>query len=73
MKHKSYLTALTVSTAASVGSAYAANTAKHDAIDFGMAKISMTQAITAAAQHAGGKAARAEYEQHKDKRCTTLK
>lgn len=45
--------------------AYAAKTMENDAMAINQAKISMTQAITAAEQHANGKASRAEYEQTK--------
>ena len=45
--------------------AYAAKTMENDAMDITKAKVTMVQAITAAEQHANGKAARAEYEQTK--------
>lgn len=44
---------------------YAAKTMENDAAGIDQAKISMTQAVTAAEQHASGKAARAEFEQAK--------
>lgn len=51
---------------ASVGAmAYAAKTMENDAMAIAKAKIPMPQAVTVAEQHAGGKAARAEYEQTK--------
>ena len=45
--------------------AYAASTMENDAAAITQAKIPMTQAITVAEQHVGGKAARAEYEKTK--------
>jgi uncharacterized membrane protein YkoI len=42
--------------------AYAAKAAENDAMAIGKAKISLTQAIAAAEQHANGKAVRAEFE-----------
>ena len=51
---------------ATVGAAaYAANTVENDAAAVANAKIPMTQAITVAEQHAGGKASKAEYEHTK--------
>ena len=51
--------------AAAGGIAYASKGIENDAFSIASAKISMTQAIAAAEQHANGKAARAEYEQTK--------
>ena len=45
--------------------AYAAKTMENDALYITNAKVSMVQAVTAAEQHANGRAARAEYEQTK--------
>ena len=51
---------------ASAGAAaYAANTVENDAAAIANAKIPMTQAITVAEQHAGGKASKAEWEKTK--------
>lgn len=51
---------------ASVGAAaYAANAVENDAAAIAQAKIPLTQAITVAEQHAGGKASKAEYEKTK--------
>jgi uncharacterized membrane protein YkoI len=44
---------------------YAANTTENDAGAIGKAQISLSQAVTAAEQHANGKAARAEFEHSK--------
>lgn len=56
--------ALIVSVLASVSAvAYAAKAIENDALSITKAKVPMAQAITAAEQHANGKAARAEYEQ----------
>ena len=44
---------------------YAAKGAENDANSIDQAKISISQAITAAELHAGGKAARAEFERAK--------
>ena len=47
---------------ATLGGAYAASTTQNDALGVAEAGISLTQAVTAAEQHVGGKASRAEYE-----------
>lgn len=65
MKRKSHLTVLAVLSMAAIGSAQAAKVAENDALAVTSAKINMLQAITAAEQHVGGKASRAEYERHK--------
>lgn len=52
--------------ATAISNAYAANSTENDALAIEAAKISMTQAVTTAEQHVGGKTARAEYERHKD-------
>lgn len=65
MKRKFYLAALAALSATAIGSAYAAKFVENDALAIAGAKISMTQAVTAAEQHVGGKASRAEYEEHK--------
>lgn len=65
MKRKIYMAALAALTATAIGSAYAAKPVENDALAITGAKIGMTQAVTAAEQHVGGKASRAEYERHK--------
>ncbi len=65
MKRKIYLAALAALTAITIGTAYAAKSSENDALAITGAKISLTQAVTAAEQHVGGKASRAEYEHHK--------
>jgi uncharacterized membrane protein YkoI len=66
MKRKLYSTLLAGLVAIAVGGAYAAQSAKeNDALAIASAKIDLTQAIAAAEQHIGGKAARAEYERSK--------
>lgn len=65
MKRKIYLAALATLTASAIGGAYAAKSTENDALAITGAKIGMTQAVTAAEQHVGGKASRAEYERHK--------
>lgn len=65
MKRKFYLTALAALSAATISSAYAAKSAENDALAVATAKVSLTQAVTAAEQHVGGKASRAEYEHRK--------
>lgn len=65
MKRNIYLAALAALSAAAIGSTYAAKSADNDALAITSAKIDMTQAVTAAEQHVGGKASRAEYERHK--------
>jgi len=65
MKRKTYLGALAaLSTVAIIGSAYGAKLAENDALAISAAKINLGQAVTAAEQHVGGKASRAEYERH---------
>ena len=65
MKRNFYLAALAALSATAIGSVYAAKSAENDAMAIAGAKIAMTQAVTAAEQHVGGKASRAEYERHK--------
>jgi uncharacterized membrane protein YkoI len=65
MKSKFYLAALVALSASAIGSVYAAKSTENDALAIATAKIGLTQAVTAAEQHVGGKASRAEYEQHK--------
>jgi uncharacterized membrane protein YkoI len=52
-------------TAIAVGSVYAAKSSENDALALASAKIGLAQVVTAAEQHVGGKAAKAEYEEHK--------
>ncbi len=66
MRQKIYAAAFVSLTAIAIGSAaYAAKSAENDALDRSGATIGLTQAITAAEQHVGGKASKAEYERHK--------
>ena len=65
MKRKFHLAVLGALAAAAVGSAYAARSADNDALAIAGAQIGMTQAVSAAEQHVGGRASRAEYERHK--------
>jgi uncharacterized membrane protein YkoI len=65
MKRKIYIAALAALTATAIGTAYASKSAENDALAITGAKIGMTQAVTAAEQHVGGKASHAEYERHK--------
>ncbi|QIK38703.1 PepSY domain-containing protein [Caldichromatium japonicum] len=65
MKRNIYLTALAALSATAIGSAYAAKAMENDALAIEAAKIGLTQAVTAAEQHVGGKASRAELEKHK--------
>ena len=65
MKRKFQLAALAALSAALIGSAYAAKAEDNDAMAIANAKIDLTQAVSAAEQHVGGKASRAEYERHK--------
>lgn len=65
MKRKFRNAALAALSAAVIGSAYASKLQENDALTVTSAKISMIQAVTAAEQHVGGKASRAEYERHK--------
>ncbi|MFZ6813394.1 PepSY domain-containing protein [Undibacterium sp. Rencai35W] len=58
--------AVTVLTTVSLGTfAYANKGMENDALAVANAKVTMIQAVTAAEQHANGKASRAEYEQSK--------
>ena len=61
MKRKVYLAALAVISAATIGGAYAARSGDNDALAIASAKLDLTQAVSAAERHVGGKAARAFY------------
>ncbi|HAL36676.1 MAG TPA: peptidase M4 [Polaromonas sp.] len=63
-RHTKIAIVATVLTATGV-MAYAAKTMENDTAVIAQTKISMTQAVTAAEQHANGKATRAELEQSK--------
>lgn len=66
MKRRINLVVLAVlSTLAVIGSVYAATVTENDAAAIAGAKIDLSQAVTAAEQHVGGKASRAEYERRK--------
>ena len=67
MKQRIYLAAFAILSVTAITSTYAAVTHENDAQAIESAKISLTQAVNAAEQHVGGKAARAEYESHKGK------
>ena len=63
MNRKTTLATLAILSIAAVNS-YAAPPSPNDAMSIMRAKIGMTQAVAAAEEHAGGKAARAEFERH---------
>ena len=66
MHRYSKLSLLAVTIAAAGSMAYAATgVMENDALAIAKAKISLTQAVTTAEQHAGGKATHAEYENSK--------
>lgn len=65
MRQKIILATFAILSATAIVGAYAASSTENDALAIEAAKIGMTQAVTAAEQHIGGKAARAEYERHK--------
>lgn len=65
MKQKHNFLAFIVFSVAAIVTAYAAISPENDALAIASAKVSLTQAVTTAEQHVGGKAARAEYEHHK--------
>jgi len=67
MNRKSHVAVLAALSAAAIGSAYAAKSMGNDALAVSGATISLVKAVTAAEQHAGGKASRAEYERHNGK------
>lgn len=67
MKRSTSLTVLAALSIIAIGSSYASSPKENDALSIVSAKISLSQAISAAEQHAGGKASRAEYEQHNGK------
>lgn len=67
MKQKYKLLVFSIISATAIASAYAAISPENDALAIESAKVSLAQAVTAAEQHVGGKAARAEYEHHKGK------
>ena len=60
------MAAVAVLSLTAVGAAFAANSADNDALGIAEAKISLTQAVTAAEQQVGGKASSADYERHQD-------
>lgn len=63
MIHKTTLSALALVLATSGAVAYAARgEVQNDALAAAQAKVTLVQAITAAEQHIGGKAAKAEFE-----------
>jgi hypothetical protein len=67
MKQRFCRTAAIVSlSVTAIGGAFAAGAADNDALGIDDAKISLIQAVTAAEQHVGGKASRAEYERHQN-------
>lgn len=63
MNRKTTLATLAILSVAAVNS-YAAPPSPNDAMSIMRAKIGLTQAVAAAEEHAGGKAARAEFERH---------
>ncbi|AJP47566.1 peptidase M4 [Rugosibacter aromaticivorans] len=65
MQRKIYLATLVALSVTAISSVYAAKTIENDALAVEAAKISLTQAVTTAEQHVGGKASRAEFEKHK--------
>jgi len=68
MKRKTYLAALVALSALAVGGAYASSQHEgNDALAISQAKIGLAEAVTAAEQHVGGKASKAEYESFQGK------
>ncbi len=67
MKRSTYLATLATLSVVALGSAYASGMQENDALNITSAKIGLGQAVSAAEQHVGGKASRAEYEQHNGK------
>jgi uncharacterized membrane protein YkoI len=65
MNRSTKTAALTAALIAVGAAAYAATPTENDALSIVNAKVSMTQAINVAEQHAHGKASKAEYEQMK--------
>jgi len=65
MKRKYNFLVFAVFSVAAITTAYAAISPENDALAIASAKVSLTQAVTTAEQHVGGKAARAEYEHHR--------
>ena len=66
MKRKTLLAALASAlAAAAAAAAFAAETAPNDAQAIERATVTLPQAVAAAEQHVGGKAARAEFEHSK--------
>jgi uncharacterized membrane protein YkoI len=66
MNRRLYPAIVAAAVAVAVGGAYAATSSKeNDALAISTAKIGLSQAVSAAEQHVGGKASRAEYERHK--------
>src|SRR6195256_939916 len=66
MNRRLYPAIVAAAVALAVGGVYAATSSKeNDALAISAAKIALSQAVSAADQHVGGKASRAEYERHK--------
>lgn len=65
MERKIKLAAVAGLSLAAMGATYAAQATANDALGISSAKTSLTQAITAAEQHVGGVASRAEFEHEK--------
>ncbi len=65
MSTKLILTAVAALASAVIGSAYGAKSMENDALAVSNAKIDLSQAVSTAERHVGGKASRAEYEHHK--------
>ncbi len=62
MKRQIPIILLTLASAAGSAGAYASESTQNDALGIADAKVSLTQAVSAAERHVGGQAARAEYE-----------
>lgn len=67
MKHAKAIVAATVLALGAVSAVHAKGQPNDAVSDLALAKVSLSQAIAAAEQHAGGRATRAELESHKGK------
>lgn len=66
MKRTTQVALIAVTLTSAAMAAWAATAPINDALSSGSAKVSITQAISTAEQHVGGKASRAEFERTKD-------
>jgi uncharacterized membrane protein YkoI len=66
MKRTTHMALIAVTLTSAAMAAWAATAPLNDALSSASAQVSITQAISTAEQHGGGKASRAEFERTKD-------